>query len=73
MTEDHQTHNAMALVNKDAAMIVKDVDADEKLMKTACELLEDTEKVARLEENIGKLALRDAAMTIVDEIYKIVR
>ena len=73
VTEDHQTHNAMALVNKDAAMIVKDVDADEKLMKTACELLEDTEKVARLEENIGKLALRDAAMTIVDEIYKIVR
>ena len=73
VTEDHQTHNAMALVNKDAALIVKDVEADEKLMKTACELIDDTAKVTLLEENIGKLALRDAAMTIVDEIYKIVR
>lgn len=73
VTEDHQTHNAMALVNKDAALIVKDVEADEKLMKTACELMEDTAKVTLLEENIGKLALRDAAMTIVDEIYRIVR
>ena len=73
VTEDHQTHNAMALVNKDAALIVKDVEADEKLMKTACELIEDTAKVTLLEENIGKLALRDAAMTIVDEIYRIVR
>ena len=73
VTEDHQTHNAMALVNKDAALIVKDVEADEKLMKTACELIEDTAKVTLLEENIGKLALRDAAMTIADEIYTIVR
>ena len=73
VTEDHQTHNAMALVNKDAALIVKDAEASEKLMSTACELIENANKRALLEENIGKLALRDAAMTIVDEIYKIVR
>ena len=73
VTEDHQTHNAMALVNKEAAMIVKDVEASEKLMKTACGLIEDNEKIALLEKNIAKLALRDAAMTIVDEIYRIVR
>ncbi|MBR5499398.1 MAG: undecaprenyldiphospho-muramoylpentapeptide beta-N-acetylglucosaminyltransferase [Bacteroidales bacterium] len=73
VTEDHQTHNAMALVNKDAALIVKDMEASEKLMKTACELMEDSQKIAQLEENIGKLALRDAAMTIVDEIYRIVK
>ena len=73
VTEDHQTHNAMALVNKNAALIVKDVEAPEKLMKTACELMQDPQKIAQLEENIGKLALRDAAMTIVDEIYRIVR
>jgi UDP-N-acetylglucosamine--N-acetylmuramyl-(pentapeptide) pyrophosphoryl-undecaprenol N-acetylglucosamine transferase len=73
VTEDHQTHNAMALVNKDAALIVKDAEASEKLMSTACELIENADKRALLEENIGKLALRDAAMTIVDEIYKIVR
>ena len=73
VTEDHQTHNAMALVNKDAALIVKDAEASEKLMKTACELMKDSQKIAQLEKNIGKLALRDAAMTIVDEIYRIVR
>ena len=71
VTEDHQTHNAMALVNKEAALIVRDAEAREKLMETACGLLEDTEKIARLEKNISKLALRDAAMTIVDEIYRI--
>ena len=73
VTEDHQTHNAMALVNKDAALIVKDVEASEKLMQTACELIESPERIAVLEENIGKLALRDAAKTIVDEIYKILK
>ena len=73
VTEDHQTHNVMALVNKDAALIVKDAEASEKLMKTACELMKDSQKIAQLEENIGKLALRDAAMTIVDEIYRIVK
>ena len=71
VTEDHQTHNAMALVNKGAALIVRDAEAREKLMETACGLLEDTEKIARLEKNISELALRDAAMTIVDEIYRI--
>ena len=73
VTEDHQTHNAMALVNKEAALIVKDIEASDKLMKTACELIETPDKIAQLEENIGKLALRDAAMTIVDEIYRILR
>ena len=73
VTEDHQTHNAMALVNKDAALIVKDAEASETLMKRACELMKDSQKIAQLEENIGKLALRDAAMTIIDEIYRIVR
>ena len=73
VTEDHQTHNAMALVNKDAALIVRDAEASEKLMKTATELIEDSGKISLLEENISKLALRDAAMTIVDEIYRIVK
>jgi hypothetical protein len=51
--------------------MVRDAEAKEKLMATACELIEDTEKTALLEKNIGKLALPDAAMTIVDEIYRI--
>ena len=72
VTEDHQTHNAMALVRKDAAMIVRDAQASEKLMETACSLIQNTEKIGQLEENIGKLALRDAAQTIVDEIYRVI-
>lgn len=72
VTEDHQTHNAMALVRKDAGMIVKDAEASEKLMKTACELLADPEKIALIEKNVAKLALADAAMTIAEEVYKIV-
>lgn len=72
VAEDHQTHNAMALVRKDAAMMVKDSDAAEKLMPAACALIEDAEKTALLEKNIAKLALRDAAMTIADEVYRII-
>ena len=71
VTEDHQTHNAMALVNKNAGMIVKDSEAVENLMKTACGLIGDSEKIAMMEKNIVKLAKRDAAMSIVDEVYKI--
>lgn len=73
VTEDHQTHNAMALVNKGAGMIVKDDEAVEKLMKTACSLLDDPERIAIMEKNIAALAKGDAARTIVDEIYKIIR
>ena len=72
VAEDHQTHNAMALVRKDAAMLVKDSDAVEELMKTACSLIEDPEKIALLEKNIGKCALSDAAMTIAEEVYRII-
>jgi UDP-N-acetylglucosamine--N-acetylmuramyl-(pentapeptide) pyrophosphoryl-undecaprenol N-acetylglucosamine transferase len=73
VTEDHQTHNAMALVRKDAGMIVTDAEAGEKLMKTACELINDSEKISIIEKNVAKLALADAAMTIAEEVYKIVQ
>ncbi len=72
VAEDHQTHNAMALVRKDAAMIVKDADAVEKMIPTALELLKDPERIKTLEENAGKMALPDAAGIIADEIYKLV-
>ena len=62
----------MALVRKDAAIMVKDSEAEEKLMKTACALIEDRERIALMEENISKLALREAAMTIADEVYRII-
>ena len=71
VAEDHQTHNAMALVRKDAAIMVKDSEAADKLMDTACSLLEDKAKIAQMEENIAALALREAAMTIAEEVYRI--
>ena len=73
VAEDHQTHNAMALVRKDAALMVKDSEAGEKLMATACGLIENEAQIALMEENIGALALREAAMTIAEEVYRIVR
>lgn len=69
VAEDHQTHNAMALVRKDAGMIIKDAEAPEKLLRAACDLIRDTEKIAQLETNIAALAKTDAAMTIAKEVY----
>ena len=72
VTEDHQTHNAMALVNKGAGMIIKDGEAQDKLMAEACVLVADTEKIALMEKNIALLAKRDAAETIAEEVYRII-
>ncbi len=72
VTEDHQTHNAMALVNRSAALIVSDAEATEKLMPRAIDLLNDVRRTARLEKNIAALARTDAASAIVTEIYKLV-
>lgn len=72
VAEDHQTHNAMALVRKDAALMVKDAEAVEKLLPTTLELLADEEKIKTIENNVLKLALPDAAQTIVDEAYKLI-
>ena len=71
VAEDHQTHNAMALVNKDAAMIVKDAAAVEELLPSLEELLKDEAKIKRLEENIGTLAKKDAAAVIAQECLKL--
>ena len=73
VAEDHQTHNAMALVRKDAALLVRDAEAPEKLMATALDLASDPARVETLGRNAATLALPDAAQTIVDEIYNIVK
>ena len=72
VAEDHQTHNAMALVRKDAAVLVKDSEAVEKLLPTALELLGSPKRLKALGENAEKMALRDAAQVICDEVYKLV-
>ena len=71
VAEDHQTHNAMALVNKGAALIVKDAAAIEELLPCLEELLKDEAKIKGLEENIGTLAKKDAAAVIAQECLKV--
>lgn len=72
VAEDHQTHNAMALVRHDAAVMVRDAEAGEKLLGEATALLHDPQRIAAMERNIAPLARMDAAQTIVDEVYKLV-
>ena len=72
VAEDHQTHNAMALVRRDAALLVKDADAVNTLLSTAMELLHDDKRRGTLEKNAEAMALRDAAQMIADEVYKLV-
>jgi len=71
VAEDHQTHNAMALVKKDAAMLVTDAEAPERLMASACALVNDPERTGTLEKNIAMLAKTDAAEAITEQIYSI--
>lgn len=68
VSEDHQTKNALALVEKDAALLIKDVDAKEELVPAVLGLLVDTVKQKQLSANIKALAITDAAERIVDEL-----
>ena len=72
VAEDHQTHNAMALVRKGAGILVKDAEAEEKLMGVALKLLDNPEKIQEMETNIAKLAKMDASAVIVDQAYKLI-
>jgi UDP-N-acetylglucosamine--N-acetylmuramyl-(pentapeptide) pyrophosphoryl-undecaprenol N-acetylglucosamine transferase len=68
VSEDHQTKNAMALVNKNAAVLVKDIEAKEKLGDVVLSLLKDENKLIELSNNIKTLAKTNAANEIVTEI-----
>lgn len=72
VAEDHQTKNAMALVDRDAAVLIKDQEAPEKMIDSAIELVNDKNRKERLQVNIKKMALLDATENIVDEIIKLV-
>ena len=71
VAEDHQTKNAMALVNKDAAIYVKDADAPAVLIKKAVGIVEDAQKLASMSGNIKKLGLKNSADVIADEVIKL--
>ena len=73
VAEDHQTHNAMALVNKNAAVLVRDADAAEQLVPTAIELINDKKRLEQLHTNVLKLAQTDSARRIAEEVIKLAR
>lgn len=73
VAEDHQTKNAMALVNKNAALYVKDADAPAEVVKLALQTVKDDARLKGLSENILKLALPDSADIIANEVVKLAR
>lgn len=73
VAEDHQTKNAMALVNKNAALYVKDADAPAEVVKLALQTVKDDARLKELSENILKLALPYSADIIANEVVKLAR
>lgn len=71
VAEDHQTKNAMALVQKDAALFVADAEAPRTLMPLAVNTVNDAAKLASLSENVKKLAMPNAAEVIAREVIKL--
>ncbi|MCR4701251.1 MAG: undecaprenyldiphospho-muramoylpentapeptide beta-N-acetylglucosaminyltransferase [Bacteroidaceae bacterium] len=71
VAEDHQTKNAMALVNNDAALFVKDAEAKDTLLPLAIKTVNNSDKLTSLSKNIAKLALRDSANVIANEVFKL--
>lgn len=73
VAEDHQTHNAMALVDRQAALIVKDSEACTKLIPLALKTVKDAEGLGRLGGNAYKMAFKDSARVIAEEVLKLVK
>jgi len=71
VAEDHQTRNALALAGKEAAVVVKDSEVNQKLIEEVLSLAGDTEKRKKLSENIRKLAITDADRRIAEEVVKL--
>lgn len=71
VAEDHQTKNAMSLVNNDAAVYTKDADAPNVLIKQAIDLANNDEKLKSLSENIKKLGVPNSAEIIAKEVIKL--
>ena len=71
VAEDHQTKNALALVNKNAALYVKDVDAKDKLVDEALQAIKQPELLTNLSKNIAELAFTDSANVIAKEVIQL--
>ena len=72
VAEDHQLKNAQSLVEKDAAILVKDNEAKEKLVAQFLELARNDNRMVELAVNIQKLAKPQADDLIVEEVYKLI-
>ena len=70
VAEDHQTKNAMALVNEQAAVMLRDVEVKDKLVPTALQLLKDEAALQALRQHILRLALPDSAEKIADIVIE---
>lgn len=71
VAEDHQTKNALALVNKEAALYIKDSEATQKLLDTAIDTVRKPDLLEELSKNIKKLAIKDSATIIAKEVCKL--
>jgi len=72
VAEDHQTKNAMALVERHAAIMVRDADAPTQLVSTMLDTIADEGLLTSLGDHVSSMALRNAAERIVDEVEKII-
>ena len=70
--EDHQTKNAQALTTHNAAIMIPDNEAQEKLVKEALQLINDTDRLEKLEANVKKLAFNNADEAIANEILSLI-
>ncbi|MEA4984286.1 UDP-N-acetylglucosamine--N-acetylmuramyl-(pentapeptide) pyrophosphoryl-undecaprenol N-acetylglucosamine transferase [bioreactor metagenome] len=71
VAEDHQTKNAMALVKHDAAVMIRDAEAKDKMIPEALKLIQDTSKMTALSKNILNLAEQNSAGRIAEEVKKL--
>jgi UDP-N-acetylglucosamine--N-acetylmuramyl-(pentapeptide) pyrophosphoryl-undecaprenol N-acetylglucosamine transferase len=71
VAEDHQTKNAMALVRNNAALMIKDSEAEKRLVPEALMLINNNRLIDTLSMNSNKLGIKNSAERIADEIYKL--
>jgi UDP-N-acetylglucosamine--N-acetylmuramyl-(pentapeptide) pyrophosphoryl-undecaprenol N-acetylglucosamine transferase len=73
VAEDHQTKNARALSDKNAALLIPDIQAEKELVSEALALIEDKERCRMLSQNIAKMAISDSADRIAGEILDLIK
>lgn len=73
VAEDHQTHNALALSQRGAAILVKDEEARETLVDRAISLISNNENLKEMSQKISEMAITDSARRIGDEVEKILK